>query len=66
MKPIDEGMAPLRAVKHAISREVGHDPYRYVAYVQKAAKRYAPQIAAAARLAKKRKSASNARAAGRK
>jgi len=54
-------MAPLRAVKHAISREVGHDPYRYMAYVRQAAKRYAPQIAAARQLAQKRKSPSGGR-----
>jgi hypothetical protein len=28
MKSIDQGLAPIRAVKHAISREVGHDPGR--------------------------------------
>jgi hypothetical protein len=55
MKPIDEGMAPIRAVKHAISREVGHDPHRYMAYVQEAAKPYALQLVAARRLAKRRK-----------
>jgi hypothetical protein len=66
LKPVDEGLAPLHAVKHAISREVGHDPYRLVAYVQRVEKRYAAQIAAARRKAKKPRGAGRGkRAAGK-
>ncbi len=53
MQSIDEGMAPIRAVRHAISREVGHDPYRFVAHLKEVEKRFAPQIAAARRRSKR-------------
>ncbi len=34
MKQIDEGIAPIRAVRHEISREFGHDVRKYLAYLR--------------------------------
>jgi len=55
MKTVDEGLAPIRAVRHAISQEVGHDPRRYVAYLQAVEERFARQIAAGRRIGQKPK-----------
>lgn len=46
MKPVDEGLAPVRAVRAAISKEFGHDASRYVAHLRAAQPRYAKQVAA--------------------
>lgn len=50
MKPIDEGMAPVRAVRHAISQEFGNDPHRYAAHLKTLEQRYSKQIEAYKRL----------------
>ena len=46
MRPIDDGMAPVRAVRAAISRECGHDPRRYLTHLRAQQKRFARQVAA--------------------
>jgi len=66
MIPIDEGMAPLRAVKHAISRSVGHDPYRYSAYVRTSAKLYVPLVATIRSQPKRTKSTIRSKEVGQK
>ena len=34
MSAPDKGIAPIRAVRHEISREFGHDARKYVAYLR--------------------------------
>jgi len=46
MRPVDEGLAPVRAVRAAISKEFGHDASRYVAYLRAAQPCYAKQVSA--------------------
>lgn len=57
MKPIDEGLAPVRAVRAAISKEFGHDASRYVAHLRAAQSRYAKQVAAYRRARKPKRAA---------
>ena len=45
MNPSDEGLAPVRAVRAAISKEFDHDASRYVAHLRAAQPRYAKQVA---------------------
>ena len=46
MKPVDEGLAPVRAVRHAISREFRHEAGRYVSHLRTIQTRYTKQVAA--------------------
>ena len=46
----DEGMKEIRAIRHAISRDVGHDPKRYREYLAGVEKRYPKQFEAGRRL----------------
>lgn len=46
MKTVDEGLAPIREVRHEISRQFGHDPHRYVDYLKTLETHYAKQIEA--------------------
>ena len=46
MKPVDEGLAPVRAVRYAISREFRHEAGRYVSHLRTTQTRYAKQVAA--------------------
>lgn len=46
MKPVDEGLAAVRAVRASISKEFGHNASRYVAHLSAAQPRYAKQVAA--------------------
>lgn len=57
MKPVDDGLAPVWAVRAAISKEFGHDASRYVAHLRAAQPRYAKQVAAYRRRSKSRRAA---------
>ena len=47
MKQIDEGIAPVRAVRHEISNEFDHDVWRYLAYLlDQESSKYAQQVKA--------------------
>jgi len=47
MKQVDEGIAPVRAVRHEISREFGHDVRLYLEYLRdQESSKYAPQVKA--------------------
>ena len=46
MKSVDEGLAPVRVVRHAISREFRHEASRYVSHLRTTQTRYAKQVAA--------------------
>jgi hypothetical protein len=46
MKKTDEGIEPVRAVRHEISAEFGHDIRKYVEYLRTQEPKYADQIAA--------------------
>jgi hypothetical protein len=48
-----------------MSREAGHDIHRFLANLRVVEKRYAPQIAAARKLAKQRKNLARHRSAGK-
>jgi len=48
MKLVDEGVAPIRAVRHEISREFDHDVRRYMEYLRsEKSSTYASQAKAA-------------------
>ena len=57
MKPVDEGLAPVRTVRAAISKEFGHEASRYVAHLRAAQPRYAKQVAAYRRTQKPKRAA---------
>lgn len=57
MKPIDEGLAPVRAVRAAISKEHGHDARSYVTHLRATQTRYAKQVAAYRRTRKPKRAA---------
>jgi len=46
MKQTDEGIEPVRAVRHEISEKFGHDIRKYVEYLRTQEPKYADQIAA--------------------
>ncbi len=41
---IDEGVAEIRAIRHKISEEFGHDIHDYIAYLRTQDEQYAEQV----------------------
>ncbi|MBM4032403.1 MAG: hypothetical protein FJ291_11530 [Planctomycetes bacterium] len=67
MREADWAIEEIRGARRQMSAECGHDPARLVELLQRANRRYAPQVRKYAKLAKARRAApkTNARATPR-